>query len=168
MPFFNLPIDISDFSPGYIFTDILIGILGVIGTLMIHGTVVNRLLMRFDQSSIEHIENKKYNWVFVQFYFSFIRIALVHVFEIYVWGVYLAVLGFLPNLVKAVLFAGSCYTTIGFVEDVLPYGRKSLAFYIALSGFFCLAWTTSAMIDMTQTYKAAWRKKYEGKKFFLL
>jgi len=42
MPFFNLPIDISDFSPGYIFTDILIGILGVIGTLMIHGTVVNR------------------------------------------------------------------------------------------------------------------------------
>ena len=81
MPFFNLPIDISDFSPGYIFTDLLIGVLGVIGTLMIHGTVVNRLLMRFDQYSIEHIEEKKYNWVFVQFYLSFIRIALVHVFE---------------------------------------------------------------------------------------
>ena len=168
MPFFNLSIDISDLAPSYIFTDLLIGVLGVIGTLMIHGTVVNRLLMRFDQYSIEHIEDKKYNWVFVQFYLSFIRIALVHVFEIYVWGFYLAVLGFLPNVVKAVLFAGSCYTTIGFVEDVLPYGRKSLAFYIALSGFFCLAWTTSAMIDMTQTYKAAWRKKYEGKKFFIL
>ena len=124
MPFFNLPIDISDFSPGYIFTDLLIGVLGVIGTLMIHGTVVNRLLMRFDHYSIAHIEDKKYNWVFVQFYLSFIRIALVHVFEIYVWGVYLAILGFLPNLVKAVLFAGSCYTTIGFVEDVLPYAER--------------------------------------------
>jgi len=166
MSFFS--VDISDFSLGYIFTDLFIGVFGVIGILMIHGTVLNRLLTRFDEFSISHIAEKRYNWVFFQFYLSFIRLALVHIFEIYVWGLYLALLGYLPNLVKAIIFAGSCYTTIGFVDDVLPSGRKSLAFYIALSGFFCLAWTTSAMIDMTQTYKAAWRKKYEGKKFFLL
>ena len=166
MSFYN--IDISDFSLSYIFTDLFIGVFGVIGILMIHGTFLNRLLTRFDQSSIAHIQDKKYNWVFFQFYLSFIRLAFIHIIEIYVWGLYLALLGYLPNLVKAILFAGSCYTTIGFVEDVLPDGRKSLAFYIALSGFFCLAWTTSAMIDMTQTYKAAWRNKYEGKKFFLL
>ena len=46
MPFFT--IDVSDFSPGYIFTDLFIGVIGVIAILMVHGTIVNRLLMRFD------------------------------------------------------------------------------------------------------------------------
>jgi hypothetical protein len=62
--------------------------------------------------------------------------------------------------VQALLFAGSCYTTVGFVSDVLPIGWKSLAFFIAFTGLFSLAWTTSVMIGMTNTYKSAWNLKY--------
>jgi hypothetical protein len=35
-----------------------------------------------------------------------------------------------------------------------------LAFFIAFTGLFSLAWTTSVMIGMTNAYKAAWNLKY--------
>jgi hypothetical protein len=66
----------------------------------------------------------------------------------------------MDNGVQALIFAGSCYTTVGFAADTLPDGWKSLAFFIAFSGLFSLAWTTSAMIGMTNAYKAAWNLKY--------
>jgi hypothetical protein len=45
------------------------------------------------------------------------------------------------------------------VPDILPNGSKSLAFIIAFSGLFSLAWTTSIMIGMTETYRKAWKIK---------
>jgi hypothetical protein len=65
----------------------------------------------------------------------------------------------LKDLIDAILFAGSCYTTLGFVEDILPNGWKSLAFFISFSGLFSLAWTTSIMIGMTNTYRETWKLK---------
>jgi hypothetical protein len=67
----------------------------------------------------------------------------------------LVALGLVPDLIKGLLFSGSCYTTVGFVDDLLPIGWKSLAFFISLSGLFSLAWTTSVMIHMTAALKAA-------------
>jgi hypothetical protein len=61
---------------------------------------------------------------------------------------------------EALLFAGSCYTTVGFESDTLKEGWKSFAFFISFSGLFSLAWTTSIMIPMTTTYKKAWNQKY--------
>ena len=62
--------------------------------------------------------------------------------------------------IDALLFAGSCYTTVGFESDNLLEGWKSFAFFISFSGLFSLAWTTSIMIGMTSTYKNAWDLKY--------
>lgn len=77
--------------------------------------------------------------------------------------VFFGILGLMDDSVHALLFAGSCYTTVGFVPDTLPMGWKSLAFFISFSGLFCLAWTTSVMIGMTNTYKNAWNLKYGQK-----
>lgn len=81
-------------------------------------------------------------------------------FEILLWCFYLLMLGLVNDGVQALLFAGSCYTTVGFMEDLLPPGWKSLAFFISFTGLFSLAWTTSVMVGMTNVYKAAWNLKY--------
>jgi len=87
-------------------------------------------------------------------------IACVHICEIVIWSVYLIALNLIPNGIEALIFAGSCYTTVGFAADSLPAGWKSLAFFIAFSGLFSIAWTTSVMIGMTEAYKKAWGLKY--------
>ena len=140
-------------------TDVIFGILGLIVILIFHGTCINHIIMRFDQKTEENLKSGQYNRVLVRFYASFIFIACVHISEIVLWGLYLVSLNLMHSGIQALIFAGSCYTTVGFSADTLPEGWKSLAFFIAFSGLFSLAWTTSVMIGMTETYKKAWRVK---------
>ncbi len=120
--------------------------------------------MRFERLTNHCLIEKKYNRIFFHFYLSFILIAVVHIFEVLLWGMFLFRLDLIENPIDALLFAGSCYTTVGFVADILPVGWKSLAFFIAFTGLFSLAWTTSIMIGMTTIYKEAWQLKHVDRK----
>jgi len=148
---------------GAFFLNVGLGILGLTLVLIFHGSAINRVLMRFERFTKQNLINKQYNRIFFHFYFSFILIAIIHIFEILIWGMFIYRLDLVSTPIDAVLFAGSCYTTVGFVADVLPDGWKSLAFFIAFTGLFSLAWTTSVMIGMTNSYKAAWNLKYADK-----
>jgi hypothetical protein len=141
-------------------TDIFFGILCLIIILVFHGSLINHIIMRFDKKTDTNLRLGQYNRVFVHFYVSFFYIALVHICEIILWSFFILGLGLMSNGVQALLFAGSCYTTVGFIADTLPVGWKSLAFFIAFTGLFSLAWTTSVMIGMTNAYKSAWDLKY--------
>lgn len=140
-------------------TDVIFGVLGLIVILIFHGTCINHIIMRFDQKTDENLKSQQYNHVYIHFYASFIFIACVHICEIILWTFYLISLNLITNGIDALMFAGSCYTTVGFAPDTLPAGWKSLAFFIAFTGLFSIAWTTSIMIGMTDTYKKAWRIK---------
>ncbi|MBU3577327.1 hypothetical protein [Polynucleobacter sp. UK-Kesae-W10] len=144
-------------------TDIFFGVLGLIIILVFHGSLINHIIMRFEGRTQSNLDLGQYNRVFMHFYASFFFIALVHICEIIIWCFFILGLGLMDDAVQALLFAGSCYTTVGFVSDLLPTGWKSLAFFIAFTGLFSLAWTTSVMIGMTNTYKAAWNLKYGRK-----
>lgn len=139
----------------------LTGLIGMVIVLIFHGTCINHIIMRFETRTTINLKKGQYNWVFTHFYSSFFFIALVHISEIILWCFFLLGLGLMSDGIEALIFAGSCYTTVGFVSDVLPFGWKSLAFFIAFTGLFSLAWTTSVMIGMTNAYKAAWNLKYK-------
>lgn len=141
-------------------TDVFFGLLGMVIVLVFHGSGINHIIMRFETKTDKNLSNGQYNRVFMHFYASFFFIALVHLSEIILWCFFLLGLGLIDDAVQALLFAGSCYTTVGFISDILPTGWKSLAFFIAFTGLFSLAWTTSVMIGMTNTYKSAWNLKY--------
>ena len=141
-------------------TDVFFGILGLVIILVFHGFWINHIIMRFEIKTDKNLLLGQYNRVFGHFYVCFFFIALVHICEIVLWCFFILILGLMDDAVQALLFAGSCYTTVGFVTDALPVGWKSLAFFIAFTGLFSLAWTTSVMIGMTNTYKAAWNLKY--------
>ncbi len=140
--------------------DACYGIVGLIIILFFHGSGINYVIMRFEKFTNQNLKKKQYDWVFFHFYLSFLFIALIHLTEIVIWAVYITQIGLIDNGIQALMFAGSCYTTVGFVPDVLPAGWKSLAFFISFSGLFSIAWTTSGMIGMTSSYKAAWNLKH--------
>ena len=143
--------------------DALYGIAGLIMVLAFHGSFINFIILRFERLTSQNLKAKQYNWVFFHFYASFFFIALIHISEIIIWTIYVIRLELIDGGIKALLFVGSCYTTVGFVEDILPNGWKTLAFFISFSGLFSMAWTTSGMISMTNSYKAAWNAKHHLK-----
>jgi hypothetical protein len=143
-----------------LFRDTLFGVLGMTIVLIFHGSGINHLIMRFEKKTDANLELGQYNRVFTHFYATFLFIAIVHICEIVLWCFYLLMLNLVDDPIQALLFAGSCYTTVGFVSDILPPGWKALAFFIAFTGLFSIAWTTSVMIGMTNTYKSAWNLKY--------
>ena len=140
--------------------DALYGIFGLTLILLFHGSAINFIMLRFERLTNGNLKVRQYNRVFFHFYFTFLFIALIHLIEIIIWTIYILELNLIEDGIKAMIFVGSCYTTIGFIEDILPAGWKSLAFFISFSGLFAMAWTTSVMISMTSTYKAAWNLKH--------
>lgn len=141
--------------------DTTVGIVILLLILFFHGGTINHAAMRFEQHAKRNMASKKYSWVFVNFYIAFNSIALIHISEVVIWGICIHLLGLMADPIQALIFAGSCYTTVGFAADTLPAGWKSLAFFIAFTGLFSLAWTTSLMMNMTAIYREAWRHKYE-------
>ena len=140
--------------------EVLFGILALIAVLIFHGTGINHVIMKFDSRTKFNLSKGKYKWVFVDFYCAFMVFALIHICGIVLWSFYLFALGLVDDGVQALIFAGSCYTTVGFAADTLPTGWRSLAFFIAFTGLFSIAWTTSVMIGMTEAYKTAWNLRY--------
>jgi hypothetical protein len=63
----------------------------------------------------------------------------------------------------AIMFAGSCYTTMGIVTEVMPTGWKFIAIIIALSGLFAIALATSSMINMSTLFRRAWLIKHASR-----
>ena len=143
--------------------DTIFGLAGLIIVLFFHGGSINFIIMRFERYTNQNLKHKQYNRVYLHFYLSFLFIALTHLLEIVIWSIYITQIKLIDNGIEALMFAGSCYTTVGFVSDILPNGWKSFAFFISFSGLFSIAWTTSVMIGMTNSYKAAWNLKHHLK-----
>jgi hypothetical protein len=133
---------------------------------MFHGYTINHLFMRFERLTRNNIQLTQYNRVFFHFYATFVFLALIHILEILLWSFCIIGLGIMGDPLAAILFAGSCYTTVGFESDTLAKGWKTFAFFISLSGLFSLAWTTSIMIGMTAAYKNAWDQKYKNTRVY--
>lgn len=156
----NIITTFSDFPFLLLFRDAAWGIACLISILMFHGSAINHVYMRFDRLTRHNIELSQYNKVFFHFYATFVFLAMIHLVEILFWALFIIGLGLMSQPLDAILFAGSCYTTVGFESDTLREGWKTFAFFISFSGLFSLAWTTSIMINMTTTYKKAWDQKY--------
>ncbi|MBU3620888.1 hypothetical protein [Polynucleobacter sp. CS-Odin-A6] len=162
----NIITAFSDFPFLQLFRDSAWGIACLIFILIFHGSAINHVYMRFERLTRQNIKLSQYNRVFFHFYAAFVFLAMFHLTEILIWAIFIIGLGLMSQPIDAILFAGSCYTTVGFESDNLRDGWKTFAFFISFSGLFALAWTTSIMIGMTTTYKQAWDQKYRHTKAY--
>lgn len=141
--------------PGYLF-----GITMLLIIMLIHGAVLLQVAKRYEVKSFLYLSEHKYSLVVFVFYVSVLCLFMTHIMEIILWGVSLWAFNLLPNLGESILFGGSTYTAMGFMEDILPAGWKILAVIIAFSGMFAFAWTASVMISMTKNFRQAYTRMH--------
>ncbi len=141
--------------------DVFFGLLGLAIILLFHGICLSRILLHSEISAQGNLSTGRYNAVFFHVYASFTVLAFAHICEIFLWGIMMLALGLTDKLWDAVIFAGSCYTTLGMVSNILPSTWRSLWFIIAFSGLFSLAWSTSAMTGMMKDFREAFLKKHQ-------
>jgi len=144
--------------PGY-----LLGGAMLVVVMVFHGAVLLQISKRYEVKTFMELNEKRYSSVAVYFYISVFCLFLAHIAEIVIWGFALYLFHLLPNLGDSILFSGSAYTAMGFMEDFLPNGWKILAVIIAFSGMFAFAWTASVMITMTKNFRQAYTKLHMEK-----
>ena len=138
----------------------VLGILVLIIVMVVHGGSVLQIAKRYEVKSYLYLSEKKYKQVIFTFYVAVLCLLLLHIFEIFIWGLCLFVLQLVPRLTEGILFSGSTYTAMGFMNNILPYGWEMLAIIIALSGMFAFAWTASVMISMTKNFRKAYARMH--------
>lgn len=85
-------------------------------------------------------------------YFAIFLLVCSHLVEISIWGGALVVAGLVSGFYEAAFFTGSTYTTLGYGKELLPGPWGTITVMIALSGMFCIAWTTSSLIGMISSF----------------
>jgi hypothetical protein len=73
-----------------------------------------------------------------------------HLLQIYVWGLALHAYEVIGSLHKAMVYAGSTYTTVGFITDPLPTQWQLLSVIMAVSGLFAFGWSTAIIFIISQ------------------
>jgi hypothetical protein len=144
--------------PAYLF-----GISMLLIVMLIHGFALLQIAKRYEVKSFLYLSEHRYTSVTLVFYISVLCLFLIHLFEIILWGIALYLFKLLPNLGESILFSGSTYTAMGFMDDPLPSGWKMLAIMIAFSGMFAFAWTASVMISMTKNFRQAYTRLHMQK-----
>ena len=141
----------------------LLGGVVLVLVMVFHGVVLLQIAKRYEVKTFLYLAEKKYSAVVLCFYVSVFLLFLTHITEILIWGIALYIFKLLPALGQSILFSGSTYTAMGFMEDILPDGWKMLAVIIAFSGMFSFAWTASVMISMTKNFRQAYTKLHMRK-----
>ncbi|MGI9142384.1 MAG: hypothetical protein ACR2IJ_04270 [Fluviibacter sp.] len=139
------------------------GIIGLFSTLWINTFFLRRIALNFEIRSRVQLNRNNPNGVFHHFFLGLTYLMVVQIIVIILWGLALYSLSLIKDPMDAIMFAGSCYTTMGIVTEVMPIGWKFIAIVIALSGLFAIALATSSMINMSVLFRRAWLLKHAAK-----
>ena len=142
------------------FKNLPLAILGLLGALWINVFFLRRITINFEIRGRICLNRDNPTGVFHHYFAAIIYLMIVQIMVIILWGVALNALSLIKDPLEAIMFAGSCYTTMGIVTEVMPTGWKFIAIVIALSGLFAIALATSAMINMSVLFRRAWLIKH--------
>lgn len=143
--------------------NLAVGAIALFILLWVNVFFQRRIALNFEINARVNLSRKRYNRVFINYFAAIIYLILVQCLAIALWALVLRVMGLVIDPLNALLFAGSCYTTIGIVSDIMPDTWKLLAVFIALSGLFSIALSTAVMLNMSPLFRFAWLKKHSKK-----
>ena len=138
----------------------LVGLGGLIFVLWLNSFVIRRVSLRYEVRGRGLLARHRYNRVFLAFFLSVLYLALTQLASISLWAVLLGLLGIVADPISGLLFAGSCYTTVGILSDIAPPHWKLLPIFIAVSGIFSFALTTTTVLNMAPLFRRAWFAKH--------
>lgn len=145
------------------FKNLPLAIFGLFASLWVNVFFLRRIAINFEIRGRTALNKDNPNGVFHQYFLAITYLMIVQIIVIILWGVALNNLALIKDPLDAIMFAGSCYTTMGIVTEVMPTGWKFIAIIIALSGLFAVALATSTMINMSTLFRRAWLLKHASR-----
>lgn len=145
------------------FKNLPLAIIGLFAALWINVFFLRRIAINFEIRGRICLNRNNPAGVFHHYFAAITYLMVVQILVIVLWGVALNGLSLIKDPLEAIMFAGSCYTTMGIVTEVMPTGWKFIAIVIALSGLFAVALATSSMINMSVLFRRAWLIKHAAR-----
>jgi len=139
--------------------EVLVGLLFAIVMVWFHGVMLSKIHFAYTIKNNQSLKGGHFNRVFLRFYASIFLILLVHFAEILMGAASFLIFGVEKTLIRALMMAGSTYTTVGFVSDSMPVGWKLYPLFLAITGLFNFAWSTGVMMNMSNQYRTALLRK---------
>jgi hypothetical protein len=140
-----------------------IAIISLFASLWINVFFLRRISINFEIRGRVCLNRNNPNGVFHHYFLAITYTMIVQILVIIAWGLALNAFSLIKDPMEAIMFAGSCYTTMGIVTEVMPIGWKFTAIVIALSGLFAIALATATMINMSTLFRRAWLMKHAAK-----
>lgn len=137
-----------------------LGVFGMFASLLLNAFFSRRIALKYEVWARRSIGRKHYNRALYFFFLAVVSLAIVQVGAIVVWAILLRLMNVVPDMLQALLFAGSCYTTVGILSDIAAEHWRLLPIFIAVSGIFSFALSTANVVSMAPLYRRAWFAKH--------
>lgn len=125
--------------------------------LLFHATYMFFVGRWYEKITEDLIAKKYFGAVPFAFYVAAFILTISHLIEILIWGYALSWSGLISNTHRAIVFAGSTYTTVGYGANPLPLDWDLVMVVIALNGMVAFGWSISVLFGMTQAVSLARR-----------
>jgi hypothetical protein len=135
-------------------------ILGLFLTLWLNVHLLRHISINYEIRSRICLSKNKPHGVIFNYFLAITFLMIVQILVIIGWGLALYALSLIKDLREAIIFAGSCYTTLGYAIQELPESWRFIPVVIGLSGLFAIALATAAMINMSALFRQAWLLKH--------
>lgn len=129
---------------------LVIGCCAMLSCLVVQGASVVLVMTQFKGRVRTMAQQRRTLPAHGLFFAGILVLLMSHLLQMYIWALYLYVPGIMVNIHRAILLAGSTYTTVGFANDTLPLDWQLLAVIMATTGLFAFAWSTSIMYALSQ------------------
>ncbi len=132
------------------FDALILGCITIVLCLIVQALFVMLVTTKFKNGVSKLVSESR--WVMAQsvFFAGILLLLISHLVQIYIWGLSLNLFDIIPNQHQAMVFAGSTYTTVGFVTDPLTDHWQLITVIMACSGFFSFGWSTAVMFLLSQ------------------
>jgi hypothetical protein len=137
-----------------------LGVTGMFVTLVFNAFFSRRISLRYEVRARRSMARQQYNRALYFFFHAVVGLAIVQVGAIVIWAALLRAFGVVDDMLQALLFAGSCYTTVGILSDIATVHWRLLPIFIAVSGIFSFALSTANVVGMAPLYRKAWFSKH--------
>jgi len=136
---------------------------GLFLTLWLNVHLLRHISINYEVRSRICLSKNKPHGVIFNYFLAITFLMIVQIVVIIFWGLALNALSLIQDTKDAIIFAGSCYTTMGYVVQELSGSWRFIPIVISLSGLFALALATASMINMSALFREAWLLKHASK-----
>ena len=130
------------------FLEVLVGTLGLIVIIFVHGASIRMINRRFSERWV-HVTARTPHWrVNLLLAATIAALSVAHFAETLLWAIPISATGMIPSMRDSYYFVLESYTTLGEGSVGLPDRWRLVGPIIAMSGLFTFGWTGSVLVSI--------------------